>query len=205
MYRRRLHGNTDYVLWRLLSLGRQGRWPEYGDKGVRQGQIQGERSISLTPNVAMEPSCPGCPSAEPSTVWLSTTDHERANGCGASNGGGPPVPSCPIRLRIHRHSSGGSGTDRQDHDYSIIDRRAAALRPAIQEKHGRRGHKAAPQGPISRPGAARYRPPYPGSGTSTGCLHPSATERNPDDRWGPARKCRRTCPSPGKPGWHDAA
>ena len=43
------------------------------------------------------------------------------------------------------------------------------------------------------PGAARCRPRCRGSATSTRCPARPATRRNRGGRWGPGRRCRRTC------------
>ncbi|CAM5362021.1 hypothetical protein ECAE60S_01357 [Eoetvoesiella caeni] len=51
----------------------------------------------------------------------------------------------------------------------------------------------------SWPGAAMYRPQCPGSRTWT--KYPGHAAIRPDrgGHWGPVRKCRHTCPPPGKP------
>jgi len=50
--------------------------------------------------------------------------------------------------------------------------------------------------PFSWPAAARCPRRCPGSATATRYLAPSATRQGPDDRLGPDRKCRCTCPWP---------
>ncbi len=71
-------------------------------------------------------------------------------------------------------------------------RPSTPLRYAQDERISR--PKARLNPPSSSPAATRYPPPYPGLATATRSPVPSATRRDPGDRWVPGRRCRCTCP-----------
>ena len=52
-----------------------------------------------------------------------------------------------------------------------------------------------------RPVAARWQSPSPGSAKWTQCPGRTAIAQSPGGRWGPGRKCPRTCPGACRPRW----